>query len=217
MACSSAPPLPQARSCSRLRNNLARPPQPRGRSAAAVTQSGRSDPNVNLTRLLHGVAVHQDPSTRSSSWPTGAKRPPGSTGNRGAVRSGSLPTRRRSTHLLVGVVERAGVGPQADLVDHHARRRDGVPAQPGPIRLHRGCSRFRRQPWASTRAGHQPCEAPGPGCRCASAMWRRLSRWRGLGGRPNPASRRCVGDHRWFVPGDAVRRWQRAHHASTAG
>jgi hypothetical protein len=34
---------------------------------------------------------------------------------------------------LFGLVERAGVGPQPDLVDHHRRHRDGVPAAAGPF------------------------------------------------------------------------------------
>jgi hypothetical protein len=36
---------------------------------------------------------------------------------------------------LSGWVERSGVGPQADLVDHHRRHRDGVPATAGPFRV----------------------------------------------------------------------------------
>jgi hypothetical protein len=33
----------------------------------------------------------------------------------------------------LGFVERPGVGPQADLVDHHRRHRDGVAARPRPL------------------------------------------------------------------------------------
>jgi hypothetical protein len=33
------------------------------------------------------------------------------------------------------LIERAGVGPETDLVDHHARHGDGVAARPGPLRV----------------------------------------------------------------------------------
>ena len=33
----------------------------------------------------------------------------------------------------LGLVERLGVGPQADLVEHHRRHRDGVAATAGPF------------------------------------------------------------------------------------
>jgi hypothetical protein len=37
------------------------------------------------------------------------------------------------TPQLFVAVERSGVGPQADLVEHHRRHRDGVPARPRPL------------------------------------------------------------------------------------
>jgi hypothetical protein len=40
----------------------------------------------------------------------------------------------RTPQLFVAV-EREGMGPQPDLVDHHRTHRDGVPARPRPLRL----------------------------------------------------------------------------------
>jgi hypothetical protein len=48
--------------------------------------------------------------------------------------------RRLHGDVALGVPEGAGVGPQSDLVDHHRRHGDGVPAGPSPL----GVELFRR-------------------------------------------------------------------------
>jgi hypothetical protein len=55
--------------------------------------------------------------------------------NQETVPCGGYPKQLRSTVSRLGFVERAGVGPQPDLVDHHRTHSDGVAARPGPLRL----------------------------------------------------------------------------------
>jgi hypothetical protein len=40
-----------------------------------------------------------------------------------------------SGHSVLPLVQRWGVGPQPDLVDHHRTHGDGVAARPGPLRV----------------------------------------------------------------------------------
>jgi hypothetical protein len=55
---------------------------------------------------------------------------------RGTARSGArYPVTAPTNALRSGFVEGPDVGPRPDLVDHHRRHRDGVPARPRPLRL----------------------------------------------------------------------------------
>jgi hypothetical protein len=78
--------------------------------------------------------------------PTGrpAKRPPGCTGKPGnRPLTVATPTVGGTYVSRFGFVEGAGMGPQADLVDHHRRHGDGVAARPGPGGRLRAALRFR--------------------------------------------------------------------------
>jgi hypothetical protein len=85
-------------------------------------------------------AAHRSPAAGHCTRPTRGRRArnglPESTGKQGdRPRRVASPTGAGAYPLLPGFVEGTGVGPQPDLVDHHRRHRDGVPARPRPLRV----------------------------------------------------------------------------------
>jgi hypothetical protein len=89
---------------------------------------------VILTGPISPVVRFPNPNdARETARRRGGNNHPAGRQNRSPTRTASGPDiRSRSPRSLARLVERSGVGPQPDLVDHHRRHRDGVPGTTGP-------------------------------------------------------------------------------------